>query len=697
MTEDPLKTPVQFVPGVGPARAERLTRLGLETVEDLLWYLPRDLVDLTEVRGVSQLEPDVLQTVRGRVIDIEGRRLSGGRSLITVLLDCGDGMLCGNWFNQHWVLGKMQLEQAVLFSGKPRLRAGRWEMAHPRLQWIEPDDLDAHGGLLPRYPLTEGLAMDQLRRIIAAAVERYVDAISDLLPGSLRKRYDVVPLDQALRDVHHPPDVGAYEAARRRLVFDDLLEFQLALAFRRRAWKRQGHSPQLPTSAKVDARIRRRFPFSFTPGQEQAISEICVDLDSDEPMHRLLQADVGAGKTAVALYAMLVTVAAGRQAVMMAPTELLARQHWDTVESILAASRVERVLLIGQMTAAERRDALEAIGDGSVHLVIGTHAVIQRDVRFANLGLAVIDEQHKFGVVQRSHFSATDDDDADACTPHVLVMTATPIPRSLCLTQFGDLDVTTIEDLPPGRQPVVTSVVRDAATRERAWEFIRRQLAAGRQAFVVCPRIEPGEELAEGMSVEATFEQLASGELGEFDLGLVHGQLETEVKIEAMESFRAGRTAVLVATTVVEVGVDVPNATMMVVYQAERFGLSQLHQLRGRISRGTHQGYCFLFAGRRDEEVERRLAVLESIPDGFGVAEADFAHRGPGDVLGTRQHGELPLKVADLVRDADVLAEARGAAFDLVAGGEIDRPELAALQEQVLERFGELMQLPRTG
>ena len=693
MDEFPLQTPARFLPGVGPVRAECLERLGIETVEDLLWHLPRELVDLTEVRRVGELEPDSLQTVRGEVVELGDRRISGGRRMATVVIDSGDGFLTATWFNQSWVLGRVRHGDAVLLSGKPRRRAGRWEMTHPRLQTIDVDDLDAHGGLLPKYPLTEGVTMEVMRRIIREAADCYIEHISDPLPESWRQRFDVVGLQAALAGVHRPESVEAYVAARRRLIFDDLLEFLLGLALRRRAWRASGRAPRLPVTAKIDSRIRRRFPFELTAGQDRAVEEIAADMALDHAMHRLLQADVGAGKTAVAVYAMLVAVAAGSQAVLMAPTELLARQHWQTIEELLEGSRVERVLLTGQLPAAARREMLGRIASGEVGVVVGTHAVIQQDVEFASLGLAVIDEQHKFGVMQRSRFADESCDDV----PHVLVMTATPIPRSLCLTQFGDLDVTTIDDLPPGRLPVVTSVVRDAATREKAWGFIREQVTVGRQAFVVCPRIDAGEETGEGMGVEQTCQRLRENELSGIAVGLVHGRLDVDEKSRAMQDFRDGRTRVLVATTVVEVGVDVPNATLMLVHQAERFGLSQLHQLRGRIGRGSYQGYCFLLSGRRDESSVSRLEVLDRHADGFSVAEADFLLRGPGDVLGVRQHGELPLRVADLITDRELLEETRPIAFDLVRTGEIDGEEAEPLRRGGLERFGELMELPQAG
>ncbi len=694
MSDDPLQTPVQFVKGAGPKRKLLLERLGVNTVEDLLWYLPRDVLDLSHVTAVGNLTENELQTVRGQVIDVDGRKLSGGRNMSAVLLDCDGENLRGVWFNQRWVLSEFRNAGTVLFSGKPKRRGGRWEMAHPRVQHIEEDDVDASGGVIPRYPLTEGLKMHDLRRIIRAAVDEYAESVPEYLPESVRARHNLPPLNQAIKSIHVPADREQYEQGRRRVIFDDLFEFQLGLAMRRRAWKRESPAPHCPTTAKIDSRIRRLFPFSLTDGQNQAVRDISADLVSGRAMHRLLQADVGAGKTAIAVYAMLVAIAAQHQAALMAPTEVLASQHWETIDQVLAHSRVRRTLLTGRLTQAQRKRALAEIRAGDVELIVGTQAIIQRDVEFERLGLVVIDEQHKFGVAQRARFSSAES------SPHVLVMTATPIPRSLCLTQFGDLDLTVMSEMPPGRQPVVTSRVADKPERERVWQFVREQLQAGRQAFVVCPRIETGDSDApteQPSGVEEVYRQLSAHELQGFRVGLVHGRLDSENKAAAMDAFRQGDTQVLVSTTVIEVGVDVPNATLLIVQEAERFGLSQLHQLRGRIGRGSFRGYCFLFSDSTSEDARERLSTLERMTDGFAVAEADFKLRGPGDVLGTRQHGELPLKVADLIRDDKLLLEARKAAFEVVESGEFDAPEFAPLKIRVLERFGRLMELPKSG
>ena len=694
MPPDPLETPVQFVRGVGPARAELLRKLDVETVRDLLFYLPRDVLDLSKLSAVFELTADRVHTVRGEVVDRDARLITRGRTMTAVLLKADGGYVRGVWFNQPYMLQKFQHGERVLFSGQPKFRDRRWDFAHPRVQWLgDDDDGDVAPGVLPRYGLTEGLAMHEVRRMTAAAVEEYAELVPEALTEDFRKQWELPHITSALWGLHRPSTVEEHQAARRRVLFEDLLEFEVALAMRRRYWKRENRALPLPSSAKIDARIRRLFPFRFTAGQDQAVAEIVRDLASDRPMHRLLQADVGAGKTAVAVYAMLVALANHNQAVMMAPTEILAQQHWQTVDRLLSQSRVERRLLTGQLTASQRNKVLDEIATGNVQLVVGTQALIQDAVKFDKLALAVIDEQHKFGVGQRAKFST------DELSPHVLVMTATPIPRSLCLTQFGDLDLTVINELPPGRQRVVTNRVTGTKAIGQAWAFIRKKLQEGRQAFIVCPRVESdeGDDATTSAAAETVFLELIQGELRDCRVGLVHGRQDRDARAATMDAFRHGGLQALVATTVIEVGVDVPNATLMFVYQAERFGLSQLHQLRGRISRGTHQGYCFLASEAVQPEAVQRLTALESTADGFQIAEVDFELRGPGDVLGTRQHGALPLRVADIARDKELIEPSRKAAFTLVDCAAIDEPEWAPLKIRVLERFRKLMDLPQSG
>lgn len=694
MQDSPLDTPLQFVRGVGPHRAELLQKLGLQTVEDLLWYLPRDYLDLTDIRAIRDLSPGELQTVQGRVVDLDGRLISGNRSLTAVLIESQGDYLRGMWFNQPWMLKKFHPDDLVLFSGKPKKSQGRWEMAHPRVQWLtDEDDASTGGVILPRYGLTDGLKMHEMRRVARNCMEQFASEVTDTLPEDLRRAYQLPELSQALRLVHLPGNAAEVQQGQRCLIFHDLLELQIALALRRKTWQTRQEAPRLALTPKVDARIRRLFPFQLTAGQEQAIREIMADLESGQAMHRLLQADVGAGKTAIAIYAMLVAIAAGFQVALMAPTELLASQHWVVVERLLASSRVKRLYLSGQLTSAQRQKSLQQIASGEVQLVVGTQALIQKDVRFANLGLVVIDEQHRFGVAQRAHFSTVHS------PPHVLVMTATPIPRSLCLTVFGDLDLSLVTEMPPGRQPVVTSLIQRPADIRKMWEFLRDKIRAGRQAYIVCPRIDESlqDESKPLHSAEQVFKGLSTGELRPFNTGLIHGQMNREERAKTMEDFRQGLIQVLVSTTVIEVGVDVPNATLMVIYDAEYFGMSQLHQLRGRIGRGGFQGYCFLMTETSREEALDRLDRMVRLMSGFEVAEADFELRGPGDVMGGRQHGELPLRVAELPRDQAILLEARQAAFGLVESGRLASRPLAGLKSRVDLRFQDWLNLVGTG
>ncbi|QDT14716.1 ATP-dependent DNA helicase RecG [Alienimonas californiensis] len=700
LADDPLDTPVQYVRGCGPRRAALLAKLDVLTVRDLLFLLPRDVVDLSVATSVEELDADTIHTVRGVVLDTDARSTRGGRILVKSIVETSSGTVRASFFNQRWMLKKLPPGTRVMLTGKPKRYDGAWEFSSPQVQVLEgePGEPGAEdvGGIEPRYALTEGVNQRGLNMLATRAVEGFGQYICDPLPKAFRDQYGLPHLRDAAANLHAAQTLEDFNAARDRVLFDDLFEFQLGVALRRRLWRSGGKADPLPVSAKIDARIRRLFPFEFTDGQNQAVKEIAADLASEIAMHRLLQADVGAGKTVVALYAMLTAVAHGRQAVLMAPTEVLANQHWATVQHALAHSRVERRLLTGRLTAKKRKDLRARIKSGAVQMVIGTQALIQKGVEIPRLGVAVVDEQHKFGVAQRAAFSAGDRD------PHVLVMTATPIPRSLALTQFGDLDVTTVRDLPPGRQPVVTSRVPGPQARQKTWHFIREKLDEGRQLYVICPKVGDASE-ANGdsdelsASVEATFKELVEGELKGYAVGLVHGRMDADKKDAAMSAFKTGETRVLVSTTVVEVGVDVPNATLMVIQKAESFGLSQLHQLRGRVARGARRGYCFLYTDQTSQTAAERLGVLERTTDGFQIAEADFAQRGPGHVLGTRQSGKSALRVADPQRDRELLEMARRRAFHLVETGSFDLPEWAMVKAEVLDRFGEVLELAKTG
>ncbi|MCD4728548.1 MAG: ATP-dependent DNA helicase RecG, partial [Pirellulales bacterium] len=685
-----LATPVQFLKGVGPARAELLERLGLHAVRDVLFFFPRGYQDFSDERDVEQLEEGMLQSVRGVVEDIDLRSTSSGGCVLGVSLRCRTGQLRAIWFNQPSMRDCFQVGQRVMFSGKPKYEGLVWQMTHPRVETLDAEEEEPVTKILPVYPLTEGMLQWQMRKIVRGTLDAYVEVLDEVFPEEYLQSHDLWPLSRALPQVHFPDDQESLDLARRRLVYQELFILQLALAMKRRQQHDQRKAPPLEATAKIDARIRRLFPFEPTAGQERAIAEIAADMSGPIPMNRLLQGDVGSVKTVVAVYAMLLAVAHGCQAVLMAPTEVLARQHTLTLDRLLGASRVRRAQLTGGLTPGRRTALLELIAAGEIDVVVGTQAIIQEDVSFANLGLVVIDEQHKFGVLQRAVLKHAGLD------PHYLVMTATPIPRTVTMTLFGDLDVSTIDDSPPGRQKVNTYLANEGQ-RVKWWDFFRRKLREGRQGYVVTPLVEQSEA-TRAASLDETYETLANGELEAFRIGLIHGRMSPAEKDAAMDRFRSGEIQVLVCTSVVEVGVDVPNATLMTIEDGHHFGLAQLHQLRGRISRGKYPGFCCVFGDPQTEESRQRLGAFVSSTDGFELAETDFKLRGPGNIFGTKQHGMPPLRIADLLRDQSILTEARRDAHALTtADPDLAREEHAKLRRMMVARYGKALDLGDVG
>jgi len=684
-----LATPVQYLKGVGPRRAEILHRLGLSAAHHLLFFFPRDYEDLTDRRQIADLEEGTLQTVRGTVEEVELRNTGQGRCVLGVLVRSGGDYLRAVWFNQPYMADKLSYGQEVMLSGKPKRNGLTWEMHHPRVTTLGEDEADPAGQILPVYPLTEGLQQWEIRQIVRLVVDSYTELLDEVFPAAYLEEHDLWPIRRAVRQIHYPSDAESLARARRRFVYQELFILQLALAVKRHQ-QHQRSAPRLEATAKIDARIRHLFPFELTAGQERAIGEIAADMARSEPMNRLLQGDVGSGKTVVAVYAMLLAVAHGYQAVLMAPTEVLARQHALTLDRLLAHSQVRRAQLIGGLSTKQRDAILLDIAAGDVDLVVGTQAVIQDDVRFRKPGLVVIDEQHKFGVRQRAALKYSGPD------PHYLVMTATPIPRSVTMTLFGDLDVSTLADSPPGRQKVHTFLA-DESKRDKWWDFFCRKLREGRQGYVVTPLVEESDQI-QATSLEETYEALANGPLEAFRLGLIHGRMGPDEKDAVMDDFRRGRIQVLVCTSVVEVGVDVPNATLMTIESGQRFGLAQLHQLRGRISRGKFPGYCSVFADAQTDEAKKRLDAFQETTDGFRLAEIDFQLRGPGELFGTRQHGMPPFRIADLQRDLDILHEARRDAQNLTtADPGLSHPDHARLRHMILRRYGTVLELGDVG
>ncbi|MAV38621.1 MAG: ATP-dependent DNA helicase RecG [Planctomycetaceae bacterium] len=680
-----LTTPVQFLPGVGPERGALLERMGLRIAQDLLFFFPRDYQDLSELCAIADLTEGRAVSVMGTVAEVKSSGPRWGRSRLWVTIHQEHESLRGVWYNQSFLRKKFQPGQHVLFAGETKRNGTHWEITHPQIQFLADGERPTAGDILPIYSLTDGIKQHQMRRIVKAVVSSTTALVDEVLPEAFRVDHNLWPIDRALAHIHAPGNQDALQNARRRFIYQELLVMQLALARRRWLLSNEHSAPSLPPSARIDSRIQRLFPFSLTADQQQAIDDICQDMARSIPMNRLLQGDVGSGKTVVAEYAMLLAVAHGHQAVLMAPTEVLARQHWRTLTADLERSKVRIALLTGTLPSAQRREHLADLERGAIDLVIGTQAVLQETVRFSRLGLVVIDEQHRFGVNQRAALRQSGMD------PHYLVMTATPIPRTIAMTLYGDLDVSTLVTLPPGRQPVHTRLA-DTRERDQWWRFFCEQLRTGRQGYVVVPRVEDTDQ--DIASVEATYEQLANGPLEAFRVGLVHGRLSSEEKDAAMRAFSEGQLQVLIATSVVEVGINVPNATLMTIENGDRFGLAQLHQLRGRIRRGAHPGYVCVFVTDISSPRDPRLEAFVASTNGFELAEKDFELRGPGNLFGSAQHGMPPLRIADLQRDSALLDEARRDARALIAQDpQLRNSELERLRRMVGKRYGRVLKL----
>jgi len=678
---DPLAAPVQYLKGVGPARADALARLGIVTVEDLLLHAPRRLEDRRRLVPLRDLVHGAVQTVEATVAAVSERRVRRGLVLLKAALVDATGVAYAVWYNQAYLKGQLRRGVRALFSGKVERWGGEVRLRAPEFEVLEDDAEETWhtGRLVPIYPATEGLSQRVLRTLVRSALEAHADRVPEILPEALRAARGLLGIREALWALHYPETPEAHAAARARLAFEELLVLQLGLALRRHRLAREAKPFRYGTGDLVE-RFLRGLPFPLTRAQQRAIREITADMHAPAPMNRLLHGDVGSGKTVVAAAALLVAVQGGRQGALMAPTEILAEQHALTLRRLLGPLGVEVVLLTGGRTAAERAAAREAAREGHGDVIVGTHALIEETVVFSRLGLVVVDEQHRFGVLQRARLRRK------GAAPDVLVMTATPIPRTLALTLYGDLDVSVLDELPPGRQPVAT-YWRSAAARPKVYAFVREQVAAGRQAFVVCPLIGESEKL-QVQAAERLAEELRGGYLRGLPVALLHGRMRAEERERIMEAMRRGEVAVLVATSVIEVGIDIPNATVMVVEDADRFGLAQLHQLRGRVGRGAERAYCILIASPAGEEGRRRLQVMTETTDGFRIAQEDLLLRGPGEILGTRQHGLPDLRVADLHRDLPLLEAARAAAEAIVrADPALRAAEHRALREAVRHRF----------
>ena len=667
-------TPVRYLKGVGPKTAERFEKLGILTLSDLLCHYPRRYLDFSKPYSIAEAPSDTECVVKAEVfVKPGGRILPGGRRMERITAGDDVSSLEVTWFNNPYAVQKLELGQEYYFQGIVTGGMLRRQMVNPQ---VRTDAQVASSPFEAVYPQTEGLTSSAIAKCVRQLLP-HVELLPDPLPPGMLKKYRLLPKADAVRAIHCPASEEEAFAARRRLIYEELLVLQLGIG----RMKNHGAASTGAPMQKADASpFWDALPFSPTGAQRRAVEEILTDMAGETSMNRLLQGDVGSGKTLVAAAAIWACIRAGYQAALLAPTEILASQHAENLNRLLAPFGMRVALLTGGMKAAPRRTTLAAIRDDEADLIVGTHAILSEGVDFARLGLAVVDEQHRFGVRQRGMLAEK------AANPHLLVMSATPIPRTLGLLMYGDLDISILDELPPGRKPVKTRCIT-GKKRADLYGFLDREIGAGRQVYIVCPAIEDAG--GSGLNaVKSYYEDIAKALLPDRRVGLMHGRLKPKEKAEVMEDFKAGRLDALVSTTVIEVGVDVPNATVMVIENAERYGLSALHQLRGRVGRGAAESWCFLVSDNASESVQKRLRFLCSTSDGFAVAQYDLETRGPGDFFGSRQHGLPTLQVADLMNDTRTLHAAQSEAAALLAADPLlERPEHALLAHQVEQMF----------
>jgi ATP-dependent DNA helicase RecG len=687
---DVLSTPLQYLKGVGPRKAADLKRAGLVTVEDLLYRLPFRYEDRSRMQPIATLRPGYKAAVLGEIksANLATTRRRGFKIFHAVVGDTSGAIRC-TWMNQAFLADILKPRLTVVIFGEVRLDSTGLHFMNPEYELVGDELTGVHTArIVPFYEKTGTVTPNMQRKIVRQALDQLPPAVADVLPGEMRERLALVPRRVALEEAHFPPNDASVDRLnafrtppQRRMIFEEFFLFQVG-----HAWRRHATSIELkPHVPKVDDRIRaaaaKVLPFRLTPGQKRALKEIVDDMRLAKPMHRLLQGDVGAGKTIVALLAAVVAMENGLQVAFMAPTEILAGQHYATIAKLLAQSRFRVDLLTGSTPGLHKHTLLAHIERGTTNLVVGTHALVQEKVTFHKLGLVVIDEQHRFGVVQRARLREK------GLRPDVLLMTATPIPRTLALTDYSELDVSKIDDLPPGRKPVRTWV-KPESRRDEIYEIIRGELDAGRQAYVIYPLVEESEKIDLKSATEMA-DHLQQEIFPAYRVALLHGRMKQDAKDRVMHAFAGGQIHILVSTTVVEVGVDVPNATVMVVEHAERFGLSQLHQLRGRVGRGAHESHCILlYQAPWTDEARERLKAMAATNDGFLIAEKDLELRGPGDFFGTRQYGMPKLRSGDLVRDRDVMEDAHREARRLVEQGGLTPALMTFVEERWQEQFG---------
>ena len=675
-------TPVSSLPGVGPVKEKALAKLGLTRLGDFLTFYPRRYEDHTTLYPIASAPIGVNVCVKGYLTKPATlSRIPGGRQLVRCTIADDTAAIDLTFFNRPYVRNTLEWGQSYIFFGKLDLAGGRRTMVNPQ---IEPADAPKiFGSLMPCYPLSAGLTNNQVAAWAQAAVNALASPDMETLPQAILDTHRLPPADWCCRQIHRPDSFDHLQAARDRLAFEELFHLTLGLSLLRRSREQVSGAP---LTAGDPADFAALLPFALTGAQTRVIRQCADDLSSATPMNRLVQGDVGSGKTAIAAFALWRCAKSGAQGAMMAPTELLAQQHYRTLSALLTPAGVRVALLTGSQSPAEKQALYAQLSGGEIQVVVGTHALLSEGVDFQNLALAVVDEQHRFGVNQRSALASK------GGHPHILVLSATPIPRTLALIVYGDLDVSVLDELPPGRKAVETFLVSESK-RQRLYTFIDKQIIEGHQVYIVCPAVEE-TDAQEGdptlKSVKAYAEHLTKAVFPHRTVALVHGKLKTKEKEAAMASFAAGKTDILVSTTVIEVGVDVPNASLMVIENADRFGLSQLHQLRGRVGRGQWQSYCVLVSNSKNPDTRARLKTLCATTDGFQIAQADLEQRGPGDFFGARQHGLPQLHVADLGVDVRLLSRAQTAAQELLAQDPgLEKPEHAPLKHRLRRLFAE--------
>ena len=720
-------TPLQYIKGVGPKRAAALEELGICDVTDLLHYYPRGYLDRSQIVRIADLRAHLAKhepvTIFAEVFRQEARRVHKSNRLL-FLLNVKDesGILTCVWFEGYkWYKDAFEIGELLALSAVPTLdKMGRPQFVHPqfdRLKSVEEDEPDwgklfNTGGIIPKYRSgadleKAGLDSRGFRRIIRNALKSHINVIIETLPEGIRRKNTLSPLKDAVRAIHFPESFQELDLARTRLKFEELFFLQLILALRKRASQQEVRGFHYQTPGRLSTHLIESLPFKLTDAQRRVLKEIEKDFQSASPMNRLLQGDVGSGKTIIALLAALRAIENGMQTAFMAPTEILAEQHYQTITQFLKTMPVNVRLLIGGQRKKLREDIMEDIRAGNAQIVVGTHALVEGNVEFSRLGLVIVDEQHRFGVMQRAELRGK------GINPDVLVMTATPIPRTLAMTFYGDLDVSVIDQLPSDRKPIRTGL-RTEKEKPKVFDFMKQEIRKGRQAYIVFPLIEESEKIDLKAAIQE-YEYLQKEIFPEFKLGLLHGRMKTEEKDAAMEKFKKKEYQILVATTVIEVGIDIPNATIMLVENAERFGLSQLHQLRGRVGRGAEQSYCILIAnygwyerprrGHTNEDpmeekalAGRRLETMVATADGFRIAEVDLQLRGPGEFFGTRQSGIPELKIADLAADAEIVSLARKEAFAMIQDDpQLRHPDHACVRNQFEMKFKSVLELGKIG